>query len=128
MASSMSSSSLMDVLHFPTFLGDVVRVNDECYVFNKLLIKKRNVRNFEGIVSGFVDCGECFNWSSSSSHSSSSSLSSSSSDSSSSSNSSISSSSSSSLSSSSSSSISSISSSSVSSSSISSSVSSSSSS
>lgn len=73
---SSSMSSLVNVLHFPTFVGNVVRVNDECYLFNKKLIKKRNVRNFDGIISGFVDCDECFALSSSSSHSSSSSSSS----------------------------------------------------
>lgn len=76
-SSSMSSdSSLETTYYFSQFLGNSIRIDEECFAHTREIFEKRDIRNLLGVVSGFIDCAECFLSSSSSSSQSSSSSSS----------------------------------------------------
>lgn len=59
-ASGSSQSSANNVFYLAKFLGNTIQINGECTTFTREIFERREVRNFLGIVSGFIDCQECF--------------------------------------------------------------------
>lgn len=72
-SSFSSESSLETTYFFSQFLGNSIRIDEECFSFTREIFERRDIRNLLGVVSGFTDCQECFKSSSSSSSQSSSS-------------------------------------------------------